>query len=124
MVKRTLSFVVLLIAVGTVALLGSRTNAEEPTPITLTNEVQNKISGSLWEGEWYDTGNEVGGDAWLYLIIGLGHVDARITIDSDAAGIYTYRAVGTVKGNTISLVRKGKSTKWLSLSTERKASLF
>ncbi len=115
MVKRTLSFMVLLIAVGTVAPLGSPTNAEELTPVTLTNEMQNKISGSLWEGEWYDTGNGVGGPAGLYLIIGYDHADAGFRIYEAASGDHTYRATGKVKGNTMTLVSRRKNEMWLSL---------
>ena len=124
MVNRTLFSVALLIAAGTVALLGSPTNAQTLTPVTLTNAIQDEISGSQWDGNWYDTGNDVGGDAGLYLVIGYGHAEAHFSIQSDAAGDYTYRALGTVKGNTMELERKGRSTMSLSLSTAREASLF
>ncbi len=117
MVKRTLSLMTLLIAVGTVALSGSPTNAEEPTPIALTNEVQNKISGSLWDGEWSSASG--GADyAELYLIIGFGHADGGFRINSDTAGYHTYRATGKVKGNTMKLVSGGKNTH-ISLSLFR-----
>ena len=116
MVKHTLFFVALLIAAGTVALLGSPANAEEPTPVTLTNEMQDKISGSLWEGDWFDTGNGVGGPAGLYLIIGYGHADAGFRIYEAAFGDYTHRATGKVKGNTMELKSLGGgSTIWLAL---------
>ena len=119
MVKRTLSLMTLLIAVGTVALLGSPTIAEELTPVTLTNEMQNKISGSLWEGEWFDTGNGVGGPAGLYLIIGYGHADAGFRIYEAAFGDHTFRATGKVTGNTMELVSRQKNTMWLSLFREK-----
>ena len=122
MVNRTLFSVALLIAAGTVALPGCTTNAETLTPIALTNAIQDEISGSRWDGDWY--GDGAGGDAGLYLVIGYGHAEAHFSIQSDAAGDYTYRALGTVKGNTMELERKGRSTMSLSLSTEREASLF
>ena len=119
MVNRTLFSVALLIAAGTVALLGSSANAEEPTPIALTNEMQDKISGSLWEGDWYDTGNGVGGPAGLYLIIGYGRADAGLRIYEAASGDHTYRATGKVKGNTMELVSRSKNTVSLSLYKEK-----
>ena len=119
MVNRTLFSVALLIAAGMVALLGSSANAEEPTPIALTNEMQDKISGSLWEGDWYDTGNGVGGPARLYLIIGFGRANARISIYEAADGDHITRAAGKVEGNTMTLVSRNKNPIWLSLFRDK-----
>ena len=100
MMKRMLFSVALLMAAGTVALLGSPANTQTLTPITLTNAIQDQISGSQWDGEWY--GGGFGGDAGLYLVIGYGHADARFSIQSDPVDT-TFRARGTVKGNTMKL---------------------
>ena len=100
MVKRTLFSVALLIAAGTIALPGYTTNAETLTPIALTNAIQDEISGSRWDGDWY--GDGAGGDAGLYLVIGYGYADARFSIQSDA-GDYGFRAKGTINGNTMNL---------------------
>ena len=116
MVKHTLFCVALLIAAGTVALLGSPTNAEELTPVALTNAIQDKISGSQWEGDWDNTEYATGGNAGLYLIIGYGHADARISIQGSSDGDYTFRARGTVQENAMYLKSAGgRSEIWLSL---------
>ena len=118
MMKRTLFSVALLIAAGTIALPGYTTNAETLTPIALTNAIQDRISGSQWEGNWYDTGNGVGGDAGLYLVIGYGHAEAHFSIQSDAAGDHVYRALGKVHGSTMKLKSRVGNTVSLSLYKE------
>ena len=108
MVNRTLFSVALLIAVGAVVLLGSSANAQTLTPIALTNAIQDEISGSQWDGEWYDTGNDVGGPLELFLMVVRGKITARFAGVSYCCGPYAYFADGSIEKGAMTLLRENK----------------